>query len=435
MKLYSTTSILVLAMTTGFSVSVAAQDGVADNQVVSVYERARPDYSAPGARTGSFLFNPTIEAGVKYDSNIFASRAGATQSIAGEIDDFIFQVKPGFSLASDWNQNYFRFFGDADIVKYGDNGGEDYEDFNIGADGRIDVSRGTFINYGASFSEKHEDRGAPDSASNAAEQTTYESFKASLGFVRDLSLVSLAVDGKYEKLDYDDAALNGGGSLNNDDRDRDRWEGSLRLGYEVDDYYETFIRLTANRVEYDDSQEDGGPQRNSDGYEVVVGAAFDITGTSQGEIFGGYIKQNYDSDSLEGIDDFTFGASMLWNPTGLTSVRTAVVRSVTETTLAAENSAGLRVGASGVLNTLFSVDLEHELQRNVLLKGTASYTRSDYKNVIRDDDLFKATLGARYLLNRNFAVDAAYTFDARDTSESGQDYKRHIFMVSLKSQW
>ncbi len=434
MKLYTTTSMLALAMTAGFSVSAAAQDGAAVDQVVSVYERTRDDYSAPGARTGSFLFYPTIEGGVKYDSNIFKARAGVTQSNAGEIDDFIFQVKPGFSLVSDWNQNYFAFTADADIAKYGDNGGEDYEDFNIGANGRIDVSRGTSISYGASFGDLHEDRGAPDTATNAAEQTNYETFKANIGFARDLSLVSLAVDGKYEKLDFDDVALNGGGTLNNDDRDRERWEGSLRLGYEVDDYYETFIKLSANAVNYDDSQEDGGPQRNSDGWEIVGGAAFDITGTSQGEIFVGYVEQNYDSDSLVDVGDFTFGASLLWNPTGLTSVRTSVSRSVTETTLT-EVINLVNTPAAGILGTSFDLQMEHELQRNVLLKGTATYTRLDFENINRTDDLFKASFGMRYLLNRNFAIDAGYSFDARDTSVALQDYKSHVFMVSLKSQW
>ncbi len=443
MKLYSTTSILALVMTAGISVSATAQDGAAADQVVSVYERTRDDYSAPGARTGSFLFYPTIEGGVNYTSNIYKTRDGrvvnsaGTVTTVGEIDDFIFQVKPGFNLTSDWTQNYFSFFANADIAKYADNGAEDYEDFNIGARGRIDVSRGTSINFGASYGDLHEDRGAPDNIGSAAEQTFYERFRANIGFVRDLSLVSLAINGNYLNLNYDDSALVGGGTLNNDDRDRERWEGSVRLGYEIDQYYETFIKLTANRVEYDDSTEDGGPQRNSDGWEIVAGAAFDITGTSQGEIFGGYVKQNYDSDTLAAtgdVSDFTFGASLLWNPSGLTSVRGAVNRTVTETSVG-QIVNGVNSPAAGILGTLSSLQVEHELQRNVLLKGTATYTYQDFKGTGRNDDLFNASLGARYLMNRNFAIDTTYTFDYRETTEANQDYKAHIFMVNLRSQW
>jgi len=434
MKFYTTTSFLAIVATAGLSISAAAQDGAPDDQVVSVYERSRPDYSAPGARTGSFMFLPTIEGGLKYNSNIFASRAGPTNLVTGEIDDFIVQIKPGFNLNSDWNQHFFSVFANADIARYIDNSREDFEDINLGARGRIDISRGTSFNYGASYSDLHEDRGSPDNIGRAAEQTIYKTFKANAGFVRDLALVSLAVDGNYENVNYDDAALVGGNVLNNDDRDRERWEGSLRLGYEVDEYYETFIRFKANSVTYDNSQEDGGPQRNSDGYEIVAGATFDITGKSQGEFFGGYVAQNYDSDSLSNIGDFTFGASLLWNPTGLTSVRGSVSRSVVET-IVSERVAGNNVFAAGILGTRFSLEMEHELQRNVLLKGTASYTRQNYENISRSDDMYAASLGLRYLLNRNFAVDASYNFDSMDTTETGQDFKRHNFMVSLRSQW
>lgn len=433
MKLYSTTSLLALAMTAGLSVSAAAQDAASD-EVVSVYDRSRPDYSAPGARAGSFLFNPTISTSVKYDSNIFGSRAGATAQIPGEIDDFIFQIKPGFKLTSDWNQNSLQVFADGDIAKYGDNTGEDYEDFNFGFNGRVDVSRGTSIDIGASYHDLHEDRGSPDNNGRTDAPALYDIFRANVGFTRDLSLVSLTVRGEYENSDYDNADLIGGGIFNNDIRDRERLTGIVRLGYEVDEYYETFIRFKANSRTYDDSQATGGPQRNSDGWEAVVGAAFDITGTSEGEVFVGYVEQNYDSNSLENLDAFTFGASMLWNPTGLTSVRGSIARTVQET-IAVEVVNGFVTPASGILATSFNLQLEHELKRNVLLKGTAGYSKSDFLNTSRSDDNFNASLGTSYLLNRNFSLDATYSFSGRNTTEAGQDLKRHLFMVGLKAKW
>lgn len=427
MKMQTLTSMIALSLVAGMSAS--AQDGPADNQVMSVYERYRPDFSAPGARTGSFLFYPTIEAGVRTDSNIFAQRG------PGEEDDFIFGLKPGFQLQSDWNNNSFSFYGNADIARYSDNDRENFEDFNIGAQGRIDVSRGTEITYGAQFSDLHEDRGSADNPGAPANQTFYQRYGANIGFKRDVSLISLAIDGSYMKMDFDDAPLVGGGIFNNDDRDRERLEGKVRIGYEMDENYEAFVRVTGNVVNYDDSKEDGGPQRNSDGWEVVGGAAFDITGKTMGEFFGGYVVQNYDSDTLGKLDDFTFGASLLWNPTGLTSVRGTVSRTVTETTLFDVNSVGDDTPAAGILGTLFDLQVEHELQRNLLLKGAATYIKQNFENTVRDDDLIETQLSARYLMNRNFSLDASYQFKYRDTTAQGQDYKRHIFMVSLTAQW
>ena len=428
------TSMLALAVAAGVSVPAAAQDGAQD-QVVSVYERARPDFSAPGARSGSFIFNPTIDAVGRYNSNIFARRAGATATNPGEIDDFIWAIKPGFSLTSDWNQNFFQFTADADIARYTDNSREDYEDFFLNANGRIDIERDMFFSWGVGYSDQHEDRGSPDTNGLQSEQTTFDKFTANVGFTRDQSIASIAVNADYESLSFSNPDLIGGGTLNNEDRDRERFHGSVRLGYELDQYYEAFIQLDANRIEYDNSQADGGPQRNSDGWEITGGAAFDLTGTSYGEFYVGYLKQNYDSNSLSNIDAFTYGASLLWNPSGLTSWRASVNRDVVETVVADVDSAGGLAFASGILATSFRLEMEHELQRNFLVKAAAGYSKYDYENTVREDDNYDATFGAKYLLNRNFSLNADYTWDYRSATTQGQDFKRHVFMVGLTAQW
>lgn len=409
----------------GLSFAASAQNS---EQVTSVYERARSDYDALGGRSGSFLFKPTLGVAGTFDTNIFAQESNET-------DDFIARIRPGFELNSDWNNNALSFFGSGDIGRYVDNTRENFDDIRLGASGRLDISQGSRLTGSIGWSDVHEDRGSADALGVQANQTTFSTFNASVGFERDEALISFAANAAYTEDNYDDVALIGGGTLNNDDRDRKRYSGDVRIGYEVDEYYEAFVRLAANRVEYDDSQEDGGPQRNSDGYEIVAGASFDVTGKSQGEIFAGYIKQEYDSDSLNNIDDFTFGASLLWNPTGLTSVRGTVKRTVTETIVQSVNAAGTPVAASGVLGTLFDLQLEHELQRNVLLKGTATYIKQNFENTVRDDDLFNASLGARYLINRNLSLDATYTFNYRDTTDQGQDFKRHIFSVGIRAKW
>lgn len=419
---------MAIVIACGTGISASAQDASADgNQVVSVYERSRPDYSASGVRSGSFLFNPTIAVTGSFNSNIYAQESS-------EVDDFITRIKPGFTLNSDWNNNYFSIYGNADIAKYADRGREDYEDFNIGSNGRIDISRDTSINLGARYSYAHEDRGSPDATGPGARQTFVDTFEVTAGFVRDLALVSLAIDAQYTSLEFSNESFPDSFSKA---RDRERYSGKVRVGYEIDQYYEAFVRVAANRVEYDDSKANGGPQRNSDGYEIVAGAAFDLTGTSTGEFFGGYISQSYDSDTLAVADigDFTYGASLLWNPTGLTSVRGTVSRTVTETIVSGVDRNGDAAPAAGILGTLFDLQLEHELQRNILLKGTATYIKQNFENTVRDDDLFNATLGASYLLNRNFSLNANYTFNYRDTTAQGQDFKRHIFMVGLTAKW
>lgn len=435
MNFRTMTSMVALVATAGVSISAAAQDGAPEDQVVSVYERSRSDYTAPGARSGSFIFSPTIDAGGRYNSNIFARRAGATASGPGEIDDFIWAIQPGFLLSSDWSQHSVQFTADADIARYTDNTREDFDDFNLGANGQFDLERGMNINWGVNYSDLHEDRGAPDTNGGQAEQTRFERFGANIGFVRDQSILSLAVNARYEDWDFSDPDLVGGGILDNTQRNREKFSGDVRVGYELDEYYDAFVSLAANRVNYDNARASGGPERSSDGWEVRTGASFDLTGTSRGEFFVGYLSQTFDNDLLDKIDDFTFGAQLLWNPTGLTSVNLGVQRLIQETIVSDTGPDGVVDFASGILATTYNVGIEHELQRNFLLKAGASYATNSFENTSRDDDIYMANIGAKYLINRNLSLNADYNWDYRNTTAQGQDFKRHVFMVGLTAQW
>jgi len=395
-----------------------------DEQVMSVYERYRPDLSASGLRTGGFLFYPTATVDGKFDSNIFATEED-------EVDDFITIIKPAFALVSDWNNSSFSVFGSADIGRYSDNGAEDFEDFKFGASGRIDISRGSNITVDFGYSDLHEDRGSPDAAGSVAAPTQYSTLNAAIGFKRDEGIVSFAVKGTYEDKDYDDALLIGGGSFENDDRDRETVTGSVRLGYDLNEDYEAFVKFTTLAVKYDDSRLDGGPLRDSDGWDVVGGTAFNIGGKSEGEFYVGYVKRDWDSASLSDISDFKFGASVLWSASELTSVRVAVDRDVTETTVRSVNGKP----SAGILSTLYSVRLEHELRRNMLLNANASYSDMDFVNIGRQDFMTSFGLGGKYLLNRTFSLNADYSYKKRATGVDNQDYKRHAFIVSLSAQW
>ena len=91
--------------------------------------------------------------------------------------------------------------------------------------------------------------------------------------------------------------------------------------------------------------------------------------------------------------------------------------------------------ASGILATAFNLQLEHELQRNVLLKATAGYINQDFESTTRTDNMFNASFGMRYLLNRTWSLNADYLFSYRDTNALRQDFKRHSLMLGLSASW
>ena len=182
-----------------------------------------------------------------------------------------------------------------------------------------------------------------------------------LGYEHRFNRVKL--EGWYElqQLDFDDVGTLAGGIINNDDRDRDRDVYTAKMSYEIQPRYDAYLKYEYNEIEYDESFDDAGFDRSSDGYRALAGIAIDLTGLLVGDFYAGYQEQEYDDAALDDIDDYTFGAELTWNPTGLTTVTLSAERLIQETTVTA---------ASGYLSSNLGFRVDHELRRNILLNAT-----------------------------------------------------------------
>ena len=334
-----------VAVSAGFAADVAvAQD---PQRGVPVAERPRPDYDAVGIRAGSFLFLPELSISETYNDNIFARQSNTDH-------DFITKVLPKVTLNSDWNNHALNFSAGADIGRNLRSTNEDYEDYNFAADGRVDIRRDTSATANVKYEQLHEDRGSPDDVGGIT-PTEYTKLSSGIGFRNKWNRVSMTVGLDAEMQDYDDVATTGN-PINNDDRDRDQYTLSTRLGYEIVPEYEGFVKASYNTIDYDAGVDDNGFNRDSDGYEITAGTRLDLSGVLSGDVFAGYRSQDYDDARLETISGPVVGAALTWNVTALTTVKGSVSRTVLETT---------QSGASGFFNTRVGASVDHELRRNL----------------------------------------------------------------------
>ncbi len=112
--------------------------------------------------------------------------------------------------------------------------------------------------------------------------------------------------------------------------------------------------------------------------------------------------------------------------TQLTTVRGLVSRTVEETTL---------LNASSRDRTLYSLGVDHELLRSVILSGRAQYRQDDFQGANRNDDYYTASIGATYALNRNFYLEGTYTYETRDSDVAGEDYDSNLVLLSVGAQF
>ncbi|MBX6323935.1 MAG: outer membrane beta-barrel protein, partial [Rhodospirillaceae bacterium] len=384
----------------------------------TVASRVRPELEPFGVRVGSFLFFPWVTGEEEFNSNIFATPDD-------EKSDLIHHVEPGFILDSNWNRHRLTLRADADLGFYTDNDSEDFKDYRAGVAGRLDVMRGAYLTGSADYKHLHEERSSPDDV-GGSEPTEFDDIALRAAYVQQFGRFRARLLGSFDALDFQDVPAGGGGTIDNDDRDRYEAEGTLRVGYEIVPDYETYVQGSYNMRDYQRALDDNGFNRDSHGFAADAGVEVDFGGILFGDFFVGYRQQEYSDPAFDTIDGLDAGATLTWNVTPLTTVVGTVKRSIGET---------IQSGSAGYTGTELDLSIDHELLRNLILGLDVTYINRDYDGIDRSDDVYQAGIDANYMMNRNIYVTASYQYTDRRSTVGDAEYSQHIALVGLKLQY
>jgi hypothetical protein len=379
-----------------------------------VRDRDRPELDPLGVRFGSFFLFPQAVAGLGYESNVFAEENDTD-------GDFVATFEPSFRLVSDFSRHELRLVGRVAAGRYFEFEDENFTDYGLEAGGRYDFGNGAEASGALFHRRDHEGRADPDAVFAKEEPVVFTTTGVSGSFTQPFGRFSATVGAGARTLDFRDVALRGGGESNEDDRDRDAYDASLRLGYEIVPGYEAFVRGTYDWVRYD-GRDDLGRDRENDGYEVVGGARIDLTGLVVGQVFAGYFEREYDDNAFNDPSGLSFGGRLDWALTGLTTLYGEARRNVVETTVA---------GASSIQQTVFLAGVDHELLRQLVLNGEARLVRDDFQGIAREEDTVRLSAGAVYTLNRNLFLEGGYSFVSRDSDAANRSYDNNIVLFRV----
>ena len=381
-------------------------------------QRSRPDFDPVGVRLGGFFLYPGLGLSERYNSNVFFTQSNPE-------GDFLTVMSPSLNLKSNWNRHQLNLFANVDVGRYASKSSEDYVDARAGFNGRIDVHHDANISGGFTFQRQHEDRSSPDQA-GAAEPVTYSLYHPSVAATKRFNRFSARIGADLNIYRYDDAPATGGGTVNESDRNRREVEGSARLGYDVAPGYQTFVRGSVNDRSYSSTVDDNGFKRDSNGWEVVGGVAVDLGGVTFGNVFAGYLSQDFADPAFGTVSGPSVGGDLTWNPTRLTTVKLEASRTVAETTLS---------GASGSLASDVQLSVDHELRRYLILSADLRYQNQDYDGITRNDDVYGAGIAGTYLVNRYANVKLRYGYAQRSSNATGADYTSHSVILRLVTHY
>lgn len=380
---------------------------------VPVTEKPRPEYDPIGIHIGAFTVKPKLTAGVEFNDNIYATE-NDTES------DAISIIAPQFDVSSNWSRHALNLAAGLKAGLYVSESDEDFLDSNLSLNGRLDVQRESYLTGAVGIQRLHEERTSPDASNAWKEPAEYTKSNADMSYLHGLGRTSLTAGAGITDIDYSSVPLISGASDDLRERDRSLKNVNARLAYELLPTVKPFLAGRYEWRDYDRSE----ARRDSDGYRLGLGTGFDLGGVTTGEIFAGYMQQDY--DDREAINGAWFGLNLLWNVTELTSVQGNVQSSIKETTLG--DSTGINAIDAGVR-------IDHELLRNLLVGAYFNYTNDDYESIDLTDTYYTVGPRVTYLVNRYLSAEASYGHETRDSDEKTREYTENIFMLSLTGKY
>jgi hypothetical protein len=408
------------------SATTDENDSFRRDRNVSVTQRPHPGYEALGVREGAFMVWPKVAATVEYNDNIYATSTDKT-------DDTIFHIAPELDITSNWSRHSLSAYARSVINRYWDNTSENTEDYSVGANGQLDVLRTAQINGGLDWSKLTEPRTSSSSPLNSAHPIQYDLSSVYVAGAREFNRLRVSGRLDFKNFNYLNSESITGTPILENDRDRNLEIALARVDYALSPDTAVFVEVSGNRRDYrlDNPSRTDYPSfvdRDSKGYEALVGANFDLSALVRGEIGVGYLKQNYQSSTFNDVTGLGVRGQVEWFPTQLVTATFTGSRTLED--------AGIP-GSSGYLSSNAGVKVDYELLRNVILSGSASYGNDDYKGIDRTDKRGILGVSGTYLLNRNVGVTVGYSYFKQTShgSDGGEDFKVNKIGATLTLQY
>lgn len=379
--------------------------------------RAEEDnpFNPVGVRAGAFLFKPSLEAYGGYETNPTSEEDNGGSLYA--------RTQGGLDVESDWTRHAFRGRIEAEYTAY-----DEFEELNAPrAAGdvalRLDARKDLRIDLLARAELDSEAPGDPERPEGISGRPENLRLGAGGGITYKPNRLSLGLKGDVDRRIYEDAELNNGGILDNEDRNYTAYRLGLRAGYELDPGLEPFVEVEGNKREYDVDQNDDGLLHNTDGYKAYAGVRVEPNPIWAFEGALGYGHLEAEDPFEPKLDDFIAKASLVWQP----SIKTRV-------TLRAEkdiSSSGLNCCAvSQDINA--SLEIEHELQRNMFFTAGVEFERSSYPRDDHTQQDVDAEIALEYRFNRTVSARIRAAHQISDGSNDENDYESSLIEVGLK---
>ncbi len=386
---------------------------------VSVTERPRPDYDPIGIQAGSFRVFPRLDAGLGGTSNTYLTSDDPQSSV-------IAYTIASAAARSDWSRHEVQAQGQVQVRRFLGESRRDEDAYNFGTLGRLDVGSAIALTGEAQVARQFETPFSGEALSETVALSRYTrgfvSVRGQYQAGQGRALISL----DRTSFDFSAIELANGSERSQDDRDRKINRATGQLEYAFTPSVSVYGQLQYSRVDYDRRLFNGNANRDSDGFRAVAGFNFDLAGLTRGTIGLGYTRRDYDSPLYNNVSGLSVEARIQYFRSELTTFTLGLRRVIEDSNLA---------NSPAYFDNRVTFVVDHELLRNLLLNGTAEFSRQDYIGSTLRSDVYRFATGARYLASRTWGIEASLSYTGRANdgiNAAGFDEVRGQLGVTLR---
>ncbi|MGE3875486.1 MAG: outer membrane beta-barrel protein [Parvibaculaceae bacterium] len=374
------------------------------------------DDAGLGIDAGGFTLYPVMRIG-----GIYSDNPGLTET--DRKGDFGTRLRPSLRIISDWVRHELSIEGAGDLIYYNDQTENNSKEVETNARLRLDIQRSTMLTLDADFSLSEDNGVDSDVPDTAIGNRTDYSYGGRAALTHRYGLFAATLSGGADWYYYGNVKLAGGGEEENGDRDYVQPFAALRVGYEPSPVLRPFVEAAYTPRHHFEDEDRNGFARNSDGYRLSAGVAFDPSPIWSGELALTYLWRDYADDRLEILDTFGLTGFVAWRPTELTTLNLTLGTSLVETADAGVTGGRLHDARLGI---------SHDLRDYLTIYGGAGISYEDFEGSDETELKLRANAGVLWRMNRWLAWTLDYDFIDNENNQPDSDYYENRITAGLE---
>ncbi|MEP4377900.1 MAG: outer membrane beta-barrel protein [Alphaproteobacteria bacterium] len=343
----------------------------------------------------TFIAFPKFEVEFTHTDNLFRATEGKSELIT--------VYRPSLVIASDWDNHSLSFSGSTSFGRHKNHPLENFEDYNLATALNLVVDDFTSASASLSHTRGHGARGDIDDPG--------EQFSPDISYVNSLVLgFTRAIPDGLQlnlQLQVSKVSFENNGPRNNSDRWETDYQGSARIGWEIEEGTTVFVQPRAFFSRFRVKVDDFGTIRDYNEYEMTAGVRLNATPITFLEFLAGLSTRKNKDEQFEDTVNYLSRGTFVWNPTSVTTL---------SGTLNQTFEGAAAEGVSGTLTRSLTTSVDWTPQDDWILTAETTFRVEEFEGIGTNTSRQAMILGlvADWAINRNVYSRLSLTREIQD---------------------